>query len=139
MATILGLDVGDKRIGIALGESEVKIAFPQGAVERTQGHGEREILQIIAERGVKLLVVGVPLGIDGDETPQSRKVRKFCSRLQKRASVEIRFVDEYLSSEAAKEKLGFTAPARHDKRPKGDVDAAAAALILQNFFDSGSL
>lgn len=121
--TIVALDIGSKRVGVALSPSDVAIPVPIGVWERSSA--EKNLLELITERGVNIVVVGLPLSIDGKETAQSEKVRNFCKRIEKRASgVKIAFVDEYLTSEEAKNSGGDV---RH-------IDALAALEILKSYF-----
>src|SRR5215213_5831390 len=98
MKYLLCLDVGDKRVGVALGSAVPKTVKPLCTLERAAGKAEREILKIIEKHGIKHLVVGLPLNEDGTINEQCVKIEKFCGRLKKRSGVEIVFVDEYASS-----------------------------------------
>lgn len=133
MTKVLALDIGDKRIGVASGDTAVAIAFPSAVLERGGGRAETELLDIIKKDQITHLVVGLPLDASGRETPQCAKVRRFCERLQKRAVIEVTFVDEHLSSEDAKQRLSESRSGR--AAVKTGVDAAAAAIILQSYFD----
>lgn len=135
MTKVIGLDIGDKRIGVATGDSVVAIAFPREILERRGGEAEAKLLEMIKKEGVSLVIVGLPLDARGGETPQCAKVRRFCERLTKRVSIDIKFVDEHLSSEDAKQRLSEIGSST--ARSKTGVDAAAAAIILQSYFDSG--
>jgi putative Holliday junction resolvase len=120
--TIVALDIGSKRVGVALTPSDVIVPVPVGVWERASA--EKQLLSLITERGISIVVVGLPLDRDGNETPQSEKVRKFCARILKRAAkITIVYVDEYLTSEEAKNSGG-------DLRY---IDALAALEILKNY------
>ncbi len=134
MAAYLGLDVGDKRVGTALAESEVKLASPHLIFDRAGGKAEREIIRLVGERSVNQIVVGLPLNEDGSLNEQCLKVQNFCRRLQKRLSIEIVYVDEYLSTVESEEKLaGKKRPPRGKGRQK--LDAVSATIILQRYLD----
>lgn len=131
MSIILALDIGQKRIGLALTDRLQTIATPYKTVLRAAGKAEQEILNLIQEHEIELVVVGLPLSANGDRTIQCQDVEKFCRRLARRTQVEFRFIDEHLSSEIAKERL----LAKSSKRvlAKEEIDSAAAAVILEDF------
>ena len=133
MSRILGIDVGDKRVGIALSDPSGSFATPHTTLLRAGGAAEDGILQLVQEHGVEVVVVGLPLGAGGERNPQCDKVGRFCRRLSKRAAVRIVFVDEHLSSEDAQEKLRASGRSHFKKE---EVDAVAAALILQAHLDT---
>ena len=135
MGTILGIDVGDRRVGIAVADSGQGLAVPLRTVERAQGNAEREILALVTERGVELIVAGLPLGEQDEETLQSERVRQFCRRLSRRSPVEIRFHDEYGSSIDAEQRL-LQLRGRRSRIEKAEIDAYAAALILNSFLEA---
>ena len=132
MERILGLDVGDKRVGIALSDPGGQYAVSHPTSVRAAGRAEAEILRLIELHQIKRVVVGLPLGVDGARNEQCARVEQFCRRLCKRAVVTIIYVDEYLSSEEAKERLRTTGKNDFSKE---ELDAAAAAVILQGFLD----
>ena len=142
MAKIIGLDVGDARVGIALGDDTVRTASPFKTVSRGNGAAEREILELIQSQAAQKLVVGLPLSEDGAANAQCEKVKAFCRRIERRSSVKIHYVDEYLSSVEAEEKLKDSRPRLkktqkiRSKYEKGLIDAVAASIILQSFLDS---
>lgn len=133
MPRILGLDVGDKRVGIALSDPSGSFATPHTTLQRAGGAAEEGILSLVKEHGVEILVVGLPLGAGGERNPQCEKVERFCRRLTKRAAIKIVFVDEHLSSEEARDRLRASGRSSFDKE---EIDAAAAALILQAHLDA---
>ncbi len=137
MVFLLGLDVGDKRVGIALGDSTVRIAFPEGCYNRAKGQAEARILELIEEKSVKELVVGIPLSDSGEETAQATKIRSFCRRLERRTGITPRFVDENSTSFEAEQRLNLRGEPPSKKG--GMIDAVAASIILQNFFDSSAV
>jgi putative holliday junction resolvase len=135
VGAILGIDVGDRRVGIAVADAGQRIAVPLRTVERAQGNAEREILALVAERRVELIVAGLPLGEHDEETPQSERVRQFCRRLSRRSSVEIRFHDEWGSSIDAEQRL-LQLRGKRSRIEKAEIDAYAAALILNSFLEA---
>lgn len=138
MRKILALDVGDKRVGVAISTEGSGIASVFGCFERAGGRAEGEILRLIDKENVFRLVVGLPLSDDGAENPQCAKVRAFCKRIIKRSPVELTFVDEYLSSVEAEQRLRDEGRVDGRAISKGAIDEASAALILQSFLDNDS-
>lgn len=133
MGTILALDVGDSRVGTALGEEGSNHATPYLTFDRAKGHAESEILKIIKDRNIKTVVVGIPLTAGGQKTQQSEKVENFCRRLLKRAVLQIHYVDEHLTTEEAKQRLSLSGKNEREARQKGVLDAVSASIILELF------
>ena len=134
MSRILGLDIGDVRVGVALSDASGTLATPFATFERGGGAAESEILALISREGITTVVAGLPLSEAGAETEQSSKIRSFCRRLERRAKIEITLVDEYLSTVEAWEIVAESKKSRSHK--KGKIDAVSAALILQTYLDS---
>lgn len=132
---IIGLDVGSARVGVAISDDRGCMALPLGTYEIEGRQAENAILQLVQERGVKLLVAGLPLSESGARTSQCDKIESFCRRLKRRAAVEVRFVDEYLSSQEAQERLESLKRKKNARRGKCVVDAVSACIILQAFLD----
>ncbi|MDR1197337.1 MAG: Holliday junction resolvase RuvX [Candidatus Nomurabacteria bacterium] len=132
---VLGLDVGEKRIGVALGDSEVKIAAPLGVIL----NGEDVILEIeklVGQKNVDKIVVGLPRNAGGVETQQSAYVRDFSERLLP-LNLPIIFQDESLTSVEAENTLyKLQRSKNYNNIAKGEIDARAAALILQDFLEA---
>ena len=132
--SILGLDVGDRRIGLALAEEGGTLAVPIGAIVHTS---RRDALLKLAETAQKrratLIVAGLPISINGSLGPQAKKTQAFLEHVKKHTSLPVETVDErYSSSEASRlMQAGGAQPSR--RRP--DVDAAAATIILQAYLD----
>jgi putative Holliday junction resolvase len=132
--TVLAFDFGTKRIGVAVGTTEVPIANPLGTIEAEANAPRFEALErYVNEWQPVLLVVGRPRHADGSPHETARLAEKFARRLRERFRVPVVFVDETLSSAAAESRLreARTRPGR-----KAQVDALAASIILQSFFDS---
>lgn len=136
MATnrILGLDVGNKYIGIAV--SDPLGITAQGY--RTYRRQSREedlafFTDVIEQFNVKLVVTGLPKEMDGSESKQCRQTRNFCQFLKKRLSVEVAYIDERLTTKASEQVL-MEGGVRREKR-KAHIDMLAAQLILQTFLD----
>ncbi len=124
------LDVGEKRIGVAVGDSNVRIAVPYETIE-VDGSELETIAEIIIKEKADAVVVGYPRNQAGEPTAQTRLVEEFASRLTDMAP-EIVFQDESLTSVAAEERLaGYKKP-----YSKADIDALAAAIILQDYIEA---
>jgi putative Holliday junction resolvase len=135
MGTVLALDFGEKRIGIAVGETELGHAHPL-AVIRAQTKDERDaaIGKLIAEWQPKELVVGLPTHADGTPHEMTARCRNFAERLERRFKLPTHLADERLTSLDAETRLRETG--RNAKAAKPLLDAVAAQLILQTWFDT---
>lgn len=131
----LGLDVGTKRIGVAVSDPSGRIATP---VETVEAHPRSQaVLRIVAianDRGVDTLVVGLPLTLEGTEGGAVRRTRDLVRGVMERLDVELVEWDERLTSVAAERSL-IHADVRREKR-KEVIDQVAATLILQAYLDS---
>jgi len=136
MSKIIGLDVGDKRVGVALSDPGQKFAHGVATFVRQNGKAEKEILNLIEQHKVELLVVGLPLNEGGEKTEQCCKIERFCLRLQKRAQVKVVYQDEHLTTVSSQELLAEGKIARNKSKQLGTLDRVAAALILQEYLDS---
>ena len=125
---LLGLDVGEKRIGLAKADSSVKIAFPLTTIN-VDGTEKAKIDQLIKTEKIDCVVVGYPRNQSGEPTQQTQFVIDFVNKLDLELPVE--YCDESLTSVKAEEILN-----QHN-RPfqKGDVDSLAASLILQDYIE----
>ena len=128
---IIGLDVGIKRIGVAKADTSVRIAIPNGYV-LVNGQEIPEILRIARLNDTNFFVVGLPRSNDGNETAQSAYARKFADTLAaSMPGARIYFQDESLTSVVAEERL----KKRKKNFEKGEIDAEAASIILQDFIE----
>ncbi len=133
---ILAIDHGTKRMGIALSDELKTIAQPAGFIPSEPFHEFLERLkQLIHEKEVDLIVVGIPRNMDGSYGPAALKVQEFVAVLKNALAIPIQTVDERLTSDQANRFL-ISAKVRRDKR-KERVDQTAAALILQSYLDRG--
>ena len=129
---IIGLDVGEKRIGVAKVDTSTKIALPVTTLE-VDGSEWNEISKIIRINSTNFIVLGMPRSNEGNQTKQSLYVRQFARNLvEKIPGIRIKFQDESLTSVMAEERL----KARKKKYEKGEIDAEAASIILQDFIES---
>lgn len=132
---LLGLDVGEKTIGLALSDPALSVASPISTINRTKFTADANaLLKLAAERGVGGLVIGLPLNMDGSEGPRCQSVRQFAANLLKLKDLPILFWDERLSTMAVEREMiaHDVTRARRDKV----IDQAAAAFILQGVLDS---
>jgi len=130
----LGLDVGDKRIGVALSDPEGILASPFTIITRQDEPRDIEAVNtIINQRDVKRVIVGLPRSMDGSLGKQAEKVKDFAEKLTACIHVPVEFRDERLTTIFAKRLIREATP-KKTKRQAHD-DAVAAALILQSYLD----
>lgn len=131
--TVLGFDFGEKRIGVAVGETATGIASPLATIDAAGNDARFEaIAKLVAQWRPVGFVVGVPRHEDGSEHAVAKLAGKFGRRLAARHGLPVRFVDETLSSAEAESRLRGV---RTRASRSGDVDAMAAAVILQSYLD----
>ena len=132
MGRILGVDAGERRIGLALSDETRLLATPLRVLVRTQGLAPilDTLADIVEQEGVTRLVVGLPLNADGSLGRQAKRAQDFARVAEKVCHVPVTLWDERLSTREAE------AIARaQGKRRRGDLDAVAAAVILQDYLD----
>lgn len=128
----LALDIGERRIGLAAGSDDARLARPLGIITRRVKREEfAAIARIAAENQADRLLVGLPYNMDGSEGPQAKRIRNYVRLMERAMPLPIHFWDERLSSFAADEIIGELGRRRHPHN-----DAIAAALILQSYFDA---
>ncbi len=128
MQSVLGLDIGEKRIGVAIAEPPIFIAHPIDTINALEEASE-QLAKIIKDRDVEKIVIGLPRNLSGDETAQSLVVQELTKKLNIPDSIEVIWQDESLTSVKAEEEL----EARGKPFEKGDVDALAATYILEDY------
>ncbi len=134
---VLGLDVGEKTIGIALSDELGLTAQPHETLKRKGDDQDLGAIQALLEKwGISVVVVGLPKNMDGSIGRQARKVVTFTDKIEARLDVPVVHWDERLSTVAA-ERVLIEADLSRAKRKK-HVDKVAAAVILQGYLDSGS-
>ena len=133
--TVMAFDFGEKRIGVATGETMLKTAYALTTIDTEVTEARfTEIGKLIAEWRPSLLVVGLPTHLDGTEHQVTQLSKKFAQRLEGRFNLPVMMVDERLSSaEAAQNLSGAGVKA---KQQKAMIDAVAAQVILQSYFDN---
>ena len=132
---VLGLDVGEKRIGVARANSSTRIAIPIGFID-VNGTEWDELAKLSRLHNTEYFVIGLPRSNEGNETAQSMYVRQFAKTLvEKIPGAKIRFQDESFTSVVAEERL----KSRRKAFSKGEIDAEAASIILQDFLENINL
>jgi putative Holliday junction resolvase len=128
MVKLIGIDVGTKRIGVAKADSIVPVATPLLTIE-ADGTEIEQLGKLITDENAEIAVVGYPRNQSGDPTEQTEYSKQFAAKLESFAKVV--FQDESLTSVLAEERL------KASKKPysKGDIDALAAAIILQDYLE----
>ena len=131
----LGLDVGKKRMGVAGCDGTGLIATGLTTIYRTSWAADiRQLQEIIQEREVEILVVGMPYTLDGSVGFQAKQVEKFANKITRILKLPIEYVDERLTSVEAEARL--KASKKFSTRNKGAIDRQAAAIILQQWLDT---
>jgi putative Holliday junction resolvase len=132
---VMGLDVGDKTIGIAISDALLMTAQGRPTLRRTNLDNDlRHLRALAAENEVHQIVVGNPLHMSGEESPQSQKVTRFAKTLAKSLDLPVVFWDERLTSFAAEDHLQEMGLKWRER--KRHVDKIAAMLILQSYLDN---
>lgn len=132
---IAALDLGRRRIGVAVTDAASMGAYPLGIVERRALKVDLEaIAAMLRGRDVCMIVVGLPLNMDGSEGPASRGARKFAASVGAALGVEVVMFDERLTSFEARERLAEM-PVGKGKRKTG-IDALAAVVILEGWMQA---
>lgn len=134
---ILAFDFGLRRIGVAVGQATTRTASALETVANGREPDWSAIERLVAEWRPQLLLVGLPLGPDGDETDMSRSARKFGAALNARSGIEVGYADERLSSRAAEARFAeLRAAGGARKKHAGQLDAISAQIILENWLQS---
>jgi putative Holliday junction resolvase len=136
--TVVALDFGIKRIGIASGDTLTRIAHPRTIISNgPAGPDWQAIERILADTRPARIAVGEPYNADGSVSPLTDSARRFAAELGVRSGLAVDLVDERHSSQDAEERLRAARASGERKRrvTKADVDAAAAAVILERWFE----
>lgn len=132
---VLGLDLGAKRIGLAVSDADERIAFPAGALEsRGRKQDVAAIAAVVKERGAGCVVIGLPVHMSGRRGPEAEAALRFAQELGAKAGVPVETLDERwtsLEAERSLREMGRTSK----KRERGEVDAIAATILLRAFLD----
>ena len=134
MTRVIGLDHGRRRIGLAVGDTETGLAFARPALIRRSLLLDLDTISALArDEDAELVVLGLPRNMDGSEGPQAAAARDFGQRLAA-IGLRVAYVDERLTSWQAAEQLADEG--RRVRRRSGELDSAAARLILQEYLDA---
>jgi len=132
--TILGFDFGMKNIGIAVGQELTRTANPLTALKARDGIPDwDQIRKLLDEWQPDLLVVGLPLNMDGTEQEMTAAARRFGNRLNGRFNLPVEWQDERLTTYEALDQMGIRS--KMDSRQRSDVDQLSAQLILQSWLN----
>lgn len=131
----LGIDFGERRIGLAISDPEGRLAVPLTTLERRNDRSAvREIAEIARREGVARLVLGEPVGLDGQRGEAAERVRRFGDRLAEVSGLPVRLVNESLTTVEAQERL--RAAGIDPRREPARIDAVAAQILLQEALDA---
>ena len=132
---IMALDIGDKTIGVAISDEGLVLASPIETIQRRGAKADAiRVDALVKERGVSLVIAGLPLTLRGEVGPQSLKVLDFVATLKRRLQVRVETRDERLSTREAERTLIEADMSR--ARRKDVIDQMAAVLILQTYLDA---
>jgi putative Holliday junction resolvase len=131
---IAALDIGERRIGVAVSDPDERVATPLRVLDASALRDTRPLVRLLEEYEVGLVVVGLPLSLDGSEGPQAAKARAAGATVAAATGLPVEYADERLSSAAARRAL--TEAGVSDREKRGRVDMAAASLFLQSYLDA---
>ena len=143
---ILALDYGRVRIGLALADEDAGLARPLTTLVRKNRNDDmRRLREIVREHGVKRIVLGLPLRLDGTRGAMAEEAERFATRLRKQIGLPVELIDERLTSleaehlmeegKISKGDTGHAEKRRKTKKGKNGVDAVAAAVILREYLE----
>lgn len=136
---ILALDLGERRIGVALSDPLRMVARPLTVIRRASRLEDFETIgRLVAMHEVTLLLCGYPLSLDGSEGPQGRRVRRYAEALGESLAVPLELWDERYSTAEAESMMQVSRKNLSPQERRGWVDAVAAAVILQSYLDAQS-
>lgn len=137
---ILGIDFGERRIGLALSDPTGTLASPLPTLKRRAGKRPplAALAGIVESHAVEALVVGLPLTLKGEESAWTRTVRKVGDELSRRTGLPVHYMDERFTSVRAEKAVRSLGLPKNKREEKERVDAAAAVLILQGWLDRES-
>ena len=135
---VMALDYGRRRVGVALSDATATLATPLTTLKRRAGKRPPigRLLELANRHKVRLVVVGLPLDPDGRESDWTDEVRDFGRRLGDRSLLPVEFQDERYSSVEAEARLRSIGLPKAQRKDKARIDAAAAAVILQDWLDA---
>ena len=132
---VVALDIGEKRVGVAVSDPQGRVAVPVSVLEtrRVLGDGT-DLKRVLSDYDdVELIVIGLPLTMSGETGPQASRIRAAGEAIEAYSGIPVRYVDERLTSVEASRRM---AEAGADSRTRrGSVDMVAASILLQSFLD----
>ena len=134
---VLGVDAGERRVGVALSDQSRLLASPVGVFDRRAGLAPvlDALTDLVRRESVDEMVVGLPLNADGSEGPQARRARDFARVASRVVGVPVSLWDERLSTREAEAIVRAQGRRVRRVRERGELDAVAAAVILQDYLD----
>jgi putative holliday junction resolvase len=130
----LGVDLGSKRIGLALSDETGLIATPLTVLQvQNETQVFKEIIRTAEEYEVAKIIVGLPLQLNGGEGIEANRARNFVARLKEKTKIELDLIDERLTSVEAERRMTELGIKRQKR--KANIDSAAAAILLQTYLD----
>ena len=130
---VLGLDLGEARIGVAISDPDRRVAVPVGTIRTGAPQDVKAVAAMVKEHGVSAIVVGLPLSLSGRPGPAAHHARKFAEALGSALAVPVIMQDERLSTVEAEGRLAAAGVRGRDRRAV--VDETAATVILQAYLD----
>ena len=140
---VVGLDLGDRRIGVAVSDTSGTLARPLKTIERGKSDTDAVeqlrafITELSDEDDIQSVVIGMPSRLDGSPSPQTKRIGTMVALLAARLTIPVFTQDERLSSREAEERLSLRE--KDWRKRKAKLDAAAAAVILQDYLDARAL
>ncbi len=135
MKRLLGIDYGEKRIGLALTDPLMMFAYPHDTIPNDQKIVEN-LRKVIDEFGVTEIVLGYPLKESGERTRISQRIDEFTNMLKNKFRLPVHLADERYSSSIAQERIISAVSSKKKRRDKGLIDKNAAAVILEDYLKS---
>ena len=132
---LLGIDYGEKRVGIAITDPLMMFASPLKTIIRDNNFWNN-ILDLFNQFNIEKVILGYPLKENGEESSSTQLVKKFREQLEEKITVPIELFDERYSSEIAKQRIIESVSSKKKRRDKSLLDKNAAAIILQDYLDS---
>jgi putative Holliday junction resolvase len=142
---VLGLDVGDRRIGVAVSDPDRRFALPLNSIDRARGGELSAIADLARQDEVDEVVVGLPLSLSGESGPQAASTSAFAAEIERHLGLTVHLWDERLSTREAERLVsderrgGGRRRADRSRVAAADTDAIAASIILQAYLDSERL
>jgi putative Holliday junction resolvase len=133
----MGIDYGEKRVGLAVSDPSGTLASPLDTLRRRRGKRPpvQALAEIAREQGAKRIVLGLPLPLSGEEDDWCAEVREVGAALSERSGIPVVFVDERFTSRRAERAIRSSGLKKSQREQKDRVDAGAAAVILQSYLD----